>query len=125
MLHFVLSALLLLAVTSAQADWVRVGENSGMAVYVDPTTLVKDGDVRRAWGLQEMKWYRSDGVVSFKTLDDFNCKENRRRTVFRVAYAGTMATGKVLDSGSLMVSDFEQVYPFSPGAWQLEYVCGL
>lgn len=119
------SCLLLLAANSVHAGWVKVGENSGATVYVDPTTLTQQGDVRRVWGLQELKWYRSDGVVSFKTLDDFNCKENSRRTVFRATYAGSMATGKELDSGSLMFIDFERVYPFTPAAWQLEYVCGL
>ena len=101
---FFLAALLLLAATSVRAEWVKVGENSGVVVYVDPTTLETQGDVRRVWSLQEQKWWRSDGVVSFRTLDDFNCKDRRRRTVFRAAYSGPMATGKVLDSGQLMFS---------------------
>jgi hypothetical protein len=120
---------LLLAAAPVGAEWVKVGENQGAVIYVDPTTLVHGekylGGFRRAWSMEDIKWPRSDGVASFRTLDDFDCKDKRRRTVFRVAYSGPMATGKVLDSGQLMIINFEIVYPYSPGAYQLEYVCGL
>jgi hypothetical protein len=116
-------ALLLVVATSVRAEWVKVGEDEGAVVYVDPTTVEKAGDVRRAWTLNDMKLPRGDDVASFRTLDDFNCKEARRRTVFRVTYSGPMATGKVLDSGKPMLFRFENVYPYTPGGWQFEYVC--
>ena len=122
--HVFLLVLLLLAATSVRADWVKVGENEGAVIYVDPATLEIRGDVRRIWTLNDVKWSRGDNVVSFRTLDDFNCKEARRRTLFRVTYAGPMATGKVLDSGQPILFRFENVYPYSPGGWQFEYVCG-
>jgi len=125
MLRILASALLLIVANSVRAEWIKVGEDEGSVVYVDPATLVKSGDVRRAWTLSDLKLTRADNVVSYRTLDDFNCKEGRRRTVFRVTYAGPMATGKVLDSGQLMLYKFENVYPYSPGAWQFEYICGL
>jgi surface-adhesin protein E len=125
MLRILASVLLLIVANSVRAEWVKVGEDEGSVVYVDPATLVKSGDVRRAWTLSNLKLARADNVVSYRTLDDFNCKEGRRRTVFRVTYAGPMATGKVLDSGQLMLYKFENVYPYSPGGWQFEYVCGL
>src|SRR5215472_14683488 len=99
MRHVVLSILLLLVAESARAEWIKVGEDDGSVVYVDAATLVKSGDVRRAWTLSDLKLARGDNVASFRTLDDFNCKEGRRRTIFRVTYSGPMATGKVLDSG--------------------------
>jgi hypothetical protein len=123
MLRVFLSVLLLLAATSVRADWVKVGENDGAVVYVDPATLVKNGDIRRVSTLTDVKWSRGDDVVSFRTLDDFNCKEARRRTVFRASYSGPMATGKVIDSGKPMLDVFEKVYPYTPGGWQFEYVC--
>jgi hypothetical protein len=116
-------ALLLIAATSARAEWVKVGEDDGAVVYVDPTTVEKAGDVRRAWTLSNMKLPRGDDVASFRTLDDFNCRESRRRTVFRVTYSGPMATGKILDSGKPMLFRFENVYPYTPAGWQFEYVC--
>src|SRR5438552_849000 len=121
--HLVVSVLLLLVATSVRAEWVKVGENDGAAIYVDPATLVKAGDVRRIWTLTELKWSRGDDVVSYRTLDDFDCKEARRRTVFRVAYTGSMATGKVIDSGKPTPDVFEKVLSYTPGAWQFEYVC--
>ena len=123
MRHVIVSVLLLLAATCARADWVQVGENDGAIVYVDPATLEKRGDVRRIWTLSDMKWSRGDNVVSIRTLDDFNCKEARRRTLFRVSYAGPMATGKVIDSGKPTLDMFENVLPYTPGGWQFEYVC--
>jgi hypothetical protein len=125
MRHVVLSSLLLLVAASARGEWVKVGEDDGSVVYVDTATLVKSGDVRRAWTLNDLKLARGDNVASFRTLDDFNCKEGRRRTIFRVTYSGPMATGKVLDSGQPSFDKFERVYPYSPGGWQFEYVCRL
>ena len=119
----VLSTLLLIVATSVRADWVKVGEDDGAVIYVDPATVEKAGDVRRAWSLSNMRLPRGDDVASFRTLDDFNCKEGRRRTVFRVTYSGPMATGKVLDSGKPMLFRFENVYPYTPAGWQFEYVC--
>lgn len=123
-LHVLVAALLAIVATSARAEWVKVGEDDGSVVYVDPSTLDKAGDVRRAWTLTDLKLARSDDVMSYRTLDDFNCKEARRRTVFRVTYAGPMATGKVLDSGQPILFRFENVSPYTPGGWQFEYVCG-
>jgi hypothetical protein len=123
MRHVLVSVLLLLAPTCARADWVKVGENDGAVIYVDPATLEIRGDVRRIWTLNDVKWSRGDNVVSFRTLDDFNCKEARRRTVFRISYSGPMATGKVIDSGKPTLELFENVYPYTPGAWEFEYVC--
>ena len=125
MRRIVLSILFLIVATSARAEWVKVGEDDGSVVYVDAATLVKSGDVRRAWTLSDLKLARADNVASFRTLDDFNCKEGRRRTLFRVTYSGPMATGKVLDSGQPLLDKFERVYPYSPGGWQFEYVCRL
>ena len=125
MLRILASVLLLIVANSVRAEWVKVGEDEGSVVYVDPATLVKSGDVRRAWTLSQFKLARADNVVSYRTLDDFNCKEGRRRTVFRETYAGPMATGKVLDSGKPLLDKFENVYPYSPGGWQFQYVCGL
>jgi hypothetical protein len=122
--RFLFAAVLAIAATSARAEWVKVGEDDGSVVYVDPSTLEKVGDVRRAWTLTDLKLARGDDVFSFRTLDDFNCKEARRRTLFRVTYAGPMATGKVLDSGQPILFRFENVYPYTPGGWQYEYVCG-
>ena len=123
MLRVLVSVLLLLAATCARADWVKIGENDGAVIYVDPATLEIRGDVRRIWTLNDVKWARGDNVVSFRTLDDFNCKEARRRTVFRVSYSGPMATGKIIDSGKPTLELFESVYPYTPGAWEFEYVC--
>jgi hypothetical protein len=121
--RILLSALLLIAATSARAEWTKVGEDDGSVVYVDASTVEKAGDVRRAWTLTDLKLARGDDVVSYRTLDDFNCKEGRRRTVFRVTYSGPMATGKVLESGKPILFRFENVYPYTPGGWQFEYVC--
>ena len=122
MLHVVLSALFLLVATSVRAEWVKVTESQGAVVYVDPATLKKSGDVRRVWILTDLQSSRGDNVVSIRTLEDFNCKQRRRRITSQVSYAGPMATGKVLHSARPTSDKFEQVSAFTP---QYEYVCGL
>ena len=123
-LNIVPAALLPFVATSAWAEWTKVGQDDGQVVYVDASTFEKEGDVRRAWTLTDLKLPRGDDVASFRELSDFNCKEARRRIVFLVTYAGPMATGKVLESGRPLLDKFENVSPYSPGGWEFEYVCG-
>jgi hypothetical protein len=121
-----LAILLLFAITPAWADWVKVGEDAGAVIYVDPASLKIAGDIRRVTTLNDVKWQQGSGVNSFQTLDDFDCKRFRRRTVFRFDYSGQMGTGKVLASGPPIVNDtFTDINPYTPAAYELEYVCAL
>ena len=55
-MRVVLVALLMLATIPAWAEWLKVEENDiGTVFYLDPATIRKDGDLRRVWGLQDLK----------------------------------------------------------------------
>jgi hypothetical protein len=59
----------------------------------------------------------------FALLTISTARKRGEGTVFRISYAGPMATGKVIDSGKPTLELFENVYPYTPGAWEFEYVC--
>jgi len=114
-------ALFLLVAPSVRAEWTKISESNGSVVYVDQATLEKSRDVRRIWVLTDLSSSRGDKVVSIRTLEDFNCKQRRRRITSQISYAGPMATGKILGTGRPAFEQFESVSTFMP---QYQYVCG-
>lgn len=92
--------MLLLAVvsSSAAAEWVRVGETGISVTYYDPAKTQKNGAIHRVWVLQDFKQKAPDGVMSMRSLEEFDCKENRFRGISGFMYSKPMATGRTLAS---------------------------
>ena len=98
-----LAAWLMLAATPAWAEWVAVEGSDVSVVYVDLAdsaishkTSNKDGNLTRAWVLQDWKARRRDGALSHRILAEFDCAESRSRTLSLAGYSGPMATGTIL-----------------------------
>ena len=46
-MRIAMTVILMLASTSALAEWIKVGEIAGSAHYLDAVTVGKDGNMRR------------------------------------------------------------------------------
>ena len=88
--------LLTLAITPARADWVKVIENDASVRYVDPAVVGKEGQFLRVWALTDLKVRDANGVLSRRTLGEYDCKEHRARALSVTGYSGPKATGEVL-----------------------------
>lgn len=122
-MRIVLIALLVLATTSAWAEWIKLSEDDGAIHYIDPATIRRDGNLRRAWELQDRKSPAPGGVLSYRVLKESDCTEERDRVLSISGHSGPMATGKVLFSVSHASDSWTYQPPNSVGAALLKRVC--
>jgi hypothetical protein len=81
--------------------WVAVGESVDSWVYADVNSIRKKGDMVKIWDLQDYKRaIVSDRllVLSLREQLEFDCKEERVRTLFKSVFGMSMAEGKELKS---------------------------
>ena len=121
-MRILLTVLLMLATSQAWASWARVHESAAAVFYVDPTTLRKDGNVRSVWQLQDVKGRAPKGELSFRILNEYNCKDKLVRRISRIAHSGHMATGtaRVIGKESAVR---DKIAPHTPDYVVLKFVC--
>ena len=123
--------MLLLAVGSsgAAAEWVEVRgpESETFTVYADSATIRKVGTVVKMWSLYDYKALHVTPVLSpYMSMTkqyEYDCKEERQRTLFWSSYSGQMSRGIVVQTDT----DPNNWSPVAPGTvgeqlWQL--ACG-
>jgi hypothetical protein len=113
-----LITLLGLSVGPVYAEWVDVGGKveKGLTVYtvyVDPTTIRRNGDVVTLWALFDFKTIQSivgGPWLSSKTQRQFDCVEERVRLLGFMTFTGNMGSGEPVYSNS-EESKWEPVAP--------------
>ena len=117
--------ILLLAATStgAWAEWVFISESIGDdKSYVDPRSVKKDGNLRRAWVVTDYKGKRMNGVRSFRGLTEVDCKGKRLRILSYTSHSGPMATGELIGNGK-PPPQWVKVTSGTLGSNLFKYVC--
>ncbi|MGZ5785781.1 MAG: surface-adhesin E family protein [Ramlibacter sp.] len=105
------TVLLVLVSASAGAEWVLVDENDERRAYVDFGSIRKEGDLRRVWGVQDLKNQGPRGEMSELALSEWDCKEGRRRQVSSMLFAKGMTTGKLVGTGNAEPGGWESAGP--------------
>jgi hypothetical protein len=122
-----LITLLLLSSGSAYAEWVSIGANNqrGRTVYTDPDTIHLKGDVMTMWSLNDYKTIQTMGstsYLSYKVQTEYDCAEERFRTLASTFFSGNMGSGVVVYSIS-NESKWLLVEPGSLGQSEWEVAC--
>lgn len=90
----ILILLLLFSNYSAWAEWVKVMEvtyeTGPVTIYIDTTTIRKDGQMRKIWQLSESK----NGPGSVRSRLEYYCKDDQYRFLSFSIFTGKMASGK-------------------------------
>ena len=97
-MRMVLCLMLALVSAPASAEWVKARENAQFVTYID-WDIVKEGNVRRVWYLQDVKKRVSaeiGGFLSAKSRWEFDCGLKKARVVELATFSGPMAKGKRL-----------------------------
>jgi hypothetical protein len=82
--------------------WVSLGgdQKSGMTIYVDASTISRNGDQRALWVLYDFKTVQSkEGGVLFQSAKmqrEYDCGKRLTRLVTILHYAGVMESGKMV-----------------------------
>jgi hypothetical protein len=85
--------------SSAFAEWTRIGNTDQAIEYIDYATIRRNGALGRIWTLHDLKVRVADfpsGTMSIRTLTEFDCAQERSRSLSNSAHSGAMATGRSL-----------------------------
>jgi len=122
------TVLLTIVSTSALADWVYVTGNDFATLYMDFSTLRRQGNFVRVWTLSD--WAKpeklSDEVSyrSSRTLLEYDCIEEMTRIRASVAYADAMGKGTAVLS-TTMISEWAHIPPESLAREMWEVACAF
>ncbi len=117
-----MAVLLVTALPAAAQKWVHQGENDVVSIYFDPGTVRVNGHVRRVWELQDLKQRGSSGEMSHRVLREYDCKEERYRTLSYSMHSEPMAEGRTLSSSS-EPGNWNYIPPRTGDEFRLRYFC--
>lgn len=98
--------LLMVLILSSQpvyAEWVLASgdDEVGLKVYVDPSTLRRNGSLVKMWKLHDYKTVQTvagDSLLSMKQFNEYDCTEERTRMLGYTWFSGNMGNGNVVYS---------------------------
>jgi hypothetical protein len=100
MIKFLLILSVLFFTQFAKADWVEIGKNETGTFFVHAASIERTGDFVKMWFLIDFKRNQVDSSTrSFRSTKDqteYDCKEQRTRTLYYNNYAEKMGTGKIV-----------------------------
>jgi len=114
--------LLLFLTCPAWSAWAIVNETKEFNLYVDPSTVRKDGALRKVWEIMDFKLSSSEGYMSILYKKEYDCKEERLRLLAISSHSESMAGGKTLFSRQLN-EDWEVIPPRTSNETILSIVC--
>jgi len=100
-----LTLLLIAAAAPAWADWVRMGQTEKTVLYVmsertvfymDPSTVTRDGDLRKVWEIHDLSEKGPRGERSILIQVEYNCAEKLMRPLHASAKSRPMGQGEIL-----------------------------
>jgi hypothetical protein len=94
----ILTAVLLLAATSAWAEWVKVTETGDTVFYADPASIADKGSFRQVSVLQDYAAPEPGGVRSRLLLYEIDCTGERLRSLSVTEHSDPMAQGGRMNS---------------------------
>lgn len=104
--------------TETKAGWVYVGDDETVTAYSAPATRRKAGNKVTMWDLADFKMVQElfglggKSYMSVRQQNEYNCKENKSRSLHSTAHSGNMGEGEII--GRLnKPGDWESVPPNS------------
>ena len=116
--------LLMVASNSSMAEWIKVGttDNDDTIAYFNPSTVRLKGNKAKMWTLMDFKNPRKTGVagedeyLSSRQLMEFDCKEEKTRTLAFVGNSENMGHGDTIFSDHVSSdTDWRYIPPDSCG----------
>jgi hypothetical protein len=123
----ILMMLLGLVSSSAAAEWVELGGNETATTYADPATIRKAGNMVRMWHL--LDYTKARGIeahkphLSVKMQNEYDCRQERSRTLAISLHSGNMGEGEILGTISAP-GNWRPVPPDTLVETLREFACG-
>jgi hypothetical protein len=125
-MKIVLGVMLALAGTTARAAWEDWGGTRNFDQYIDRATIRSSGELVKMWTMLDFKAIQTtagDSYLSEKTLSEYDCKEDRKRSLAFYWYGGQMGAGGVVYSNE-NVGKWRPVVPGSVAESTWKVACG-
>lgn len=109
--------------TQSGSNWQLVTSTAdGDKWYVDPTTIRRDGTLRRYWVVADYRSRGSGGEMSVRTFEETDCREERYRLIQLTAFYGPMLSGRILFNDS-EPTRWSQIAPGTVAEGRMRFVC--
>jgi tetratricopeptide (TPR) repeat protein len=113
---------------NAAAGWVIVGSDKTNTQYANPSTIRRKGNIVTMWDLLDYNKARVlnksiKPFMSMKNQEEYDCEEERMRTLSSSLHSGKMGKGNVVFSDS-DPSQWISIPPQSRGENLWEVACG-
>ena len=121
-----LVVLLLVMSANSYAEWTPFSGNDEFTDYIDRTTIRRNGNFVKIWSLTDYKTvqnYPGNSSLSGKTQSEYDCKEERKRTLAFSWFSGQMGNGTLVYSNS-DTGKWSPIQPGSIGEATWEVACG-
>ena len=106
-----------------RAEWKLISFGPETEYYLDPATVKGVGSVRRVWELSNERFNSaSKPYRSVRSLNEYECKEGKVRTIQMTAFEGQMALSMPAVTITT-ASDWTFVAPNTIGEVFLRWVC--
>lgn len=106
----------------ASGQWLHQGSSQDVDFYWDANSVKGYGRIKRVWQLQDRK--SLEPPRSIRGLTEYDCEQDRYRTLRLDFFDSPMAKGKILATDK-SPSEWEFVVPGSWLAHTLQLVCAL
>ena len=113
---------LMMLAGSAWAEWVIYQKSEKVTQYYEPATILKDGNMRQVWQLQNLSRSLQNGATSFRMLREYDCNKARWRSLAIYTHTEPMAGGTVLETAG-EDSNWNGIRPDSVAELLLNIVC--
>lgn len=111
---------------SVAAEWKKVlilMPDSTQDIYIDLDTVRRNGDVVKVWELRDIK-NREGDTRSIRARREYDCVDERARTLFFSVYNAQMGTGEPSATDD-RAGEWKSLHPGSDLSWVLSFVCSL
>ncbi len=111
--------------SSVVAEWTIVNSDGMATQYIDLSRSLRNGESVKIWTAVDYKEPRQMLGKKFRSVviqEEYDCKNEQRRTLFVVANAGQMASGAAVISDP-QVSNWQPTPPGSAGEMFLKLAC--
>lgn len=118
--------LLVADVCIAEDEWtyITTGDHN-VSFYINTSTLRVDSSKRKIWIMSDYEKgnITNPQMLSIKRQDEFDCKEEKYRSIYAVFYSGNMGSGDTV--GSSGEGGITPIVPGSIGEYLSKAVCSL
>ncbi len=86
---------------SAHAEWQLIHTEQGNSrFFIDLETVTVVDNYKRIWVLNDLGQANSQGVMSFRSVEEYDCPQTKGRVMQIAAFTGEMASGEILARGN-------------------------